>query len=105
MSPPPIKKGWMKKLGRKGMIKNWKRRFFVLNAGVITYYEKELPDFPYGDSMKVRDTALLTDCFDADGIIFYRVSSIWPTRRLSKRIRSTMKSRSLLLASTESIIS
>jgi hypothetical protein len=53
MSPPPLKKGWMKKLGRKGMIKNWKKRFFVLNAGVITYYEKEISEFPYGDSLKV----------------------------------------------------
>ena len=51
---PPIKKGWMKKLGRKGMIKNWKKRFFVLNAGVITYYEKEINEFPFGDSLKVK---------------------------------------------------
>jgi len=43
----------MKKLGRKGMIKNWKKRFFVLNAGVITYYEKEINEFPFGDSLKV----------------------------------------------------
>jgi len=42
----------MKKLGRKGMIKNWKKRFFVLNAGVITYYEKEINEFPFGDSLK-----------------------------------------------------
>lgn len=53
MSAPPIKKGWMKKLGRKGMIKNWKKRFFVLNRGVITYYEKEASEFPFGDSLKV----------------------------------------------------
>lgn len=53
MSPPPLKKGWMKKLGRKGMIKNWKKRFFVLNAGMITYYENEVSDFPFGSSMKV----------------------------------------------------
>ncbi len=45
----------MKKLGRKGMIKNWKKRFFVLNAGVITYYEKEINEFPFGDSLKVLD--------------------------------------------------
>jgi hypothetical protein len=70
MSPPPIKKGWMKKLGRKGMIKNWKRRFFVLNAGVITYYEKELPDFPYGDSMKVRDTQYLPIVSTLMGLCF-----------------------------------
>lgn len=49
----------MKKLGRKGMIKNWKRRFFVLNAGVITYYEKEISDFPFGDSMKVSSQCVI----------------------------------------------
>ncbi len=47
----------MKKLGRKGMIKNWKKRFFVLNAGVITYYEKEINEFPFGDSLKVLDVS------------------------------------------------
>mmetsp|Transcript_34063 Transcript_34063/g.70329 ORF Transcript_34063/g.70329 Transcript_34063/m.70329 type:complete len:420 (+) Transcript_34063:115-1374(+) len=50
--PPVMKKGWMKKQGRKGMIKNWKRRFFILNRGHISYYEKELTQAPYGDSLK-----------------------------------------------------
>lgn len=40
-------------MGRKGMIKNWKKRFFVLNAGVITYYEHEAAEFPFGASLKV----------------------------------------------------
>ncbi|KAJ1392417.1 hypothetical protein B484DRAFT_459420 [Ochromonadaceae sp. CCMP2298] len=49
---PPLKKGWMRKQGRKGMIKNWKRRFFVLNGGRIGYFDNALDDFPFGDGLK-----------------------------------------------------
>lgn len=52
-SLPAIKKGWMRKQGRSGVIKNWKKRFFVLTGGVINYYEEESKDHPYGDKLKV----------------------------------------------------
>ena len=54
-SLPAIKKGWMRKQGRSGVIKNWKKRYFVLTGGVINYYEEESKDHPYGDKLKVID--------------------------------------------------
>jgi len=37
---PATKVGWMKKQGRSGLYKNWKKRYFVLKAGCISYYEE-----------------------------------------------------------------
>lgn len=36
---PDMKTGWLQKQGH--MVKNWKRRFFVLNYGVLAYYEQD----------------------------------------------------------------
>lgn len=36
---PLVKKGWMLKEGH--VVKNWKKRHFVLENGVLVYYEKE----------------------------------------------------------------
>jgi hypothetical protein len=48
-----MKKGWLKKQNRSGgLFKNWKSRFIVMDEGRIYYYEKELPDFPYGEILK-----------------------------------------------------
>jgi hypothetical protein len=47
-----MKKGWMKKQGRKGLIKNWTKRYFVLDAGCIKYYERESASAPFGESLK-----------------------------------------------------
>lgn len=38
ISIPDLTTGWLKKQGH--MVKNWKKRFFVLSYGVIKYYEK-----------------------------------------------------------------
>lgn len=35
---PPIKRGIMEKQSR-GIIKNWRRRFFILDRGMLAYYE------------------------------------------------------------------
>lgn len=35
------------------MVTNWKTRHFVLSAGRIYYYEKDMDTFPFGDVMKV----------------------------------------------------
>lgn len=40
ISEAKIKKGWMKKQGRSGLIKNWKKRYFILKDGTISYYEE-----------------------------------------------------------------
>jgi len=55
---PTLKKGWLVKQGR-GKVKSWKRRFFVLNSGTISYYEKDTPTFPFGDMLKAR----FSQCF------------------------------------------
>jgi hypothetical protein len=51
---PATKKGWMTKQGRGGLVKNWKKRYFVLTAGKIQYYVNETKEYPYGDVLKVR---------------------------------------------------
>jgi hypothetical protein len=48
--PPPIKQGWGNKEGH--VFRSWKRRWFVLMEGEMSYYEKPLPNPPYGDSRK-----------------------------------------------------
>ena len=37
---PAAKVGWVKKQGRSGIYKNWKKRYFVLKKGCISYYEE-----------------------------------------------------------------
>jgi hypothetical protein len=43
---PALKKGFILKEGH--LVKNWKKRFFVLEAGVMTYYESSTDKPPYG---------------------------------------------------------
>jgi hypothetical protein len=50
---PTTKKGWMKKQSRKGMIQNWKTRYFVLHMGKITYYVNKSDTEPFGTDQKV----------------------------------------------------
>lgn len=52
---PALKKGWLRKQSRSGIVKNWQSRFFVMTKGKIAYYSKELDRFPYGDDLKVSD--------------------------------------------------
>jgi hypothetical protein len=47
---PRMKMGYIRKQGHKR--KNWKKRFFVLDNGVLTYYEKDSKEVPYGRNMK-----------------------------------------------------
>ena len=47
---PDTKKGYLWKEGRN--FKNWKRRFVVLEAGVLTYYVESTTDYPYGIDKK-----------------------------------------------------
>ena len=51
---PAMKMGFLKKKSRSGFIKNWQRRFFVLTAGQIYYYEKKMlvDEPPYGEQLK-----------------------------------------------------
>lgn len=48
--PPQIVQGWMKKEGHQ--FKTIKRRYFVLENGELSYYEKSLPQAPYGEKLK-----------------------------------------------------
>jgi hypothetical protein len=36
------KQGWMWKEGGAGVSKNWKRRFFILEAEYLYYYDEEV---------------------------------------------------------------
>ena len=51
---PAIKKGWLKKQGRSGMIKNWKTRYFVISQGMLNYYQNKCDEFPFGEDLKVN---------------------------------------------------
>jgi len=44
---PPVKKGFMIKLGH-GLISLWQRRYFVLSGGVLCYYLNSAAMYPYG---------------------------------------------------------
>jgi hypothetical protein len=59
---PPLKKGWMRKQGRSGLVKNWKTRFFVLGEGKIAYYLNESNDAPYGEGLKVSYINCVSSC-------------------------------------------
>ena len=47
---PPMHKGWLVKEGGNAtsgsLFKNWKRRFFVVEAGILRYYEDEQENHP-----------------------------------------------------------
>jgi len=47
---PELRKGFILKQGH--VIKNWKNRYFVLDAGILTYYESSSPVPPYGVKKK-----------------------------------------------------
>jgi hypothetical protein len=55
---PVVITGWMRKQGRKGLIRNWKKRFFVLKAGKLTYYSDEGKGGD-GENMKVGSSTIL----------------------------------------------
>jgi hypothetical protein len=52
VGPPAAKKGTMSKQGH--VVKNWKSRFFVLDNGVLTYFESSSPNPPFGVNEKGR---------------------------------------------------
>ena len=60
---PPLKKGFILKEGH--LIKSWKNRFFVLENGVMTYYESSIDKPPYGagkkGEMSLKDTTAIVD--------------------------------------------
>jgi len=49
-SAPPLKQGFIGKEGR--LLKTWNNRYFVLDSGSLTYYEKPHNLPPYGINMK-----------------------------------------------------
>eukprot|EP01114_Cavostelium_apophysatum_P013306 TRINITY_DN3193_c0_g1_i1.p1 TRINITY_DN3193_c0_g1~~TRINITY_DN3193_c0_g1_i1.p1 ORF type:complete len:341 (+),score=80.34 TRINITY_DN3193_c0_g1_i1:106-1128(+) len=54
----PTKEGNLTKKG--AIVKNWKRRWFVLNGNILSYYKKQKDAFPAGDVV-VKDAASV-DC-------------------------------------------
>lgn len=61
LKAPAVKKGWLKKQGRGGMIKNWKTRYFVISQGTLNYYQDKINEFPYGENLKASDYLLYFD--------------------------------------------
>lgn len=49
---PILKQGWLKKQSRSGLIKKWQTRYFVINSGVIYYYQEKIDTFPFGEIQK-----------------------------------------------------
>lgn len=47
---PPMLTGWLEKQGR--IVKNWKKRFFVLDSGYLRYYDKSFSSAPFGKDLK-----------------------------------------------------
>lgn len=60
VAAPPLKRGWLRKQARSGLVKNWQVRYFVLNQGKLSYYQEQLDRFPYGDILKVREMGILS---------------------------------------------
>jgi hypothetical protein len=67
--PPPNKRGWLRKQGRN-LFKNWKKRYFTVELGLVSYFENEAEDPPYGKSLKGQMSlrgASLEDYYDSSG--------------------------------------
>jgi len=45
-----VKMGWLSKQGH--VVKNWKKRWFVLEKGVLRYFVKPMGQVPYGEGLK-----------------------------------------------------
>jgi hypothetical protein len=62
VSVPLSYRGWLNKKGRSNLFKNWKRRYFVLELGLISYYENDTLETMRGQ-MELGG-ATLEDYFD-----------------------------------------
>jgi len=47
VKPPPLIRGNGKKQGR-GLVRTWKQRYFVLDSGILNYYESPIDIYPFG---------------------------------------------------------
>lgn len=50
------------KQGRSGMIKNWKKRYFVISQGMLNYYQHKSDEFPFGEELKVLNLIRIIIC-------------------------------------------
>ena len=81
--PPPLKKGWVTVLGRggKGLVgMGNKKRFVVLDSGLLSVYKQESDTAPYGhhkkDSMVLDGAVVLDDQHTVSSIAQRRASSM-----------------------------
>lgn len=67
-----VKHGWMKKKGH--IIKNWKKRYFVLEKGRLRYYEHALEVSPFGrvekGEISLKGSKVYASTTSADGAFF-----------------------------------
>jgi len=54
----PVKEGWLTKKGN--VVKNWKRRWFIMRGTVLSYYKKQKDSFSAGEIM-LKDSSH-TEC-------------------------------------------
>lgn len=70
MNCPPLKAGFLKKQGH--LVRNWQNRFFVLDMGMLRYYEKESRDKKGGTGEGLKGSMALAGtivkCEGADRI-------------------------------------
>ena len=66
-TPPPIMKGFLYKQGQE--FKSWKRRYFVLDKGHLSYYEKELKEPPFGLNKKGEVIMKFMKCVEKGTIV------------------------------------
>jgi hypothetical protein len=59
---PPMKFGWLRKQSRSGLIKNWQNRYFVLQAGRLSYFQDKKDSPPFGETLKVLNDFLFLFC-------------------------------------------
>ena len=71
-----IKRGWLRKQSRGGLIKNWKKRYFVLAAGELTYYEEQKDTPPFGVSKKGCMDLIGAEIKDKGGLLFVITVSV-----------------------------
>lgn len=80
---PVTHTGYLRKLGQK--IKNWKRRFFVIELGRLTYFEKDdgSEEPPYGINMKGAVTLEGYEVEDGPGNNMLRLTHATEKRELT----------------------
>eukprot|EP01114_Cavostelium_apophysatum_P022952 TRINITY_DN8485_c0_g1_i2.p2 TRINITY_DN8485_c0_g1~~TRINITY_DN8485_c0_g1_i2.p2 ORF type:complete len:206 (-),score=39.73 TRINITY_DN8485_c0_g1_i2:756-1373(-) len=91
---PPIKQGYLTKQG--GVIKNWKKRWFILTKTSQLYYYREKGDLNAAGSIQITDRTLVQEASKKSGRPFSFEISAGPESLTTSKERSY-----LLVASSQ----